>query len=328
MVEQVIKATERELLEDLLNTQEASVRRSFAQFLQDIRSDRALRMVRTQLEQGNIEGAMRIADSYIVRMGNVIPELVRSSGNAAMAQLAEQVGAAAVGVGFNAAYPAAAALMRQNRLEFITNITQQTRDALRPILTEALNTGQGPVAASRLFRQFIGLNRPQTLAARAFRRALEQGATDALDYALRDRRFDRTLERAVATEAPLTKEQIDRMVERYIQRALALRAETIARTESTRALAQAQDIATQQIIEKTGIDPSRVVRVWGATMDKRTRDTHRELDGQERGLTVPFDSPSGAKLMYPGDPTAPAAEVINCRCVIINRIKPPQRSAS
>jgi hypothetical protein len=45
------------------------------------------------------------------------------------------------------------------------------------------------------------------------------------------------------------------------------------------------------------------------------------MDGQERGLNEPFDSPSGAQLMYPGDPDAPAEEVINCRCAVLISFK-------
>ena len=78
------------------------------------------------------------------------------------------------------------------------------------------------------------------------------------------------------------------------------------------------------MLEKTGIDPSLVERTWAATMDKRTRDTHWDMNGQVRGMNIPFDSPSGAKLLFPGDPTAPAAEVINCRCVLLTRIKRPE----
>ena len=37
----------------------------------------------------------------------------------------------------------------------------------------------------------------------------------------------------------------------------------------------------------------------------------------------PFESPSGALLMYPVDPSAPAAEVINCQCQLTTRVMRP-----
>lgn len=54
-------------------------------------------------------------------------------------------------------------------------------------------------------------------------------------------------------------------------------------------------------------------KVWLATMDPRTRDTHFAADGQR----VPFAQPfmvGGFPANVPGDPTLPARERIQCRC--------------
>lgn len=52
---------------------------------------------------------------------------------------------------------------------------------------------------------------------------------------------------------------------------------------------------------------------WQATLDARVRDTHRDADAQLRGLYEPF-TVGGHALQFPGDPTGPPEEVINCRC--------------
>lgn len=60
-------------------------------------------------------------------------------------------------------------------------------------------------------------------------------------------------------------------------------------------------------------------KVWLATHDHRTRYTHaRETgaDGQRVGLLEPFKVGQGL-LMFPGDPTGPPEEVIQCRCSIL-----------
>ena len=57
-------------------------------------------------------------------------------------------------------------------------------------------------------------------------------------------------------------------------------------------------------------------KVWLATMDPRTRDTHFASDGQR----VPFDQPfivGGFPGMVPGDPALPAQERIQCRCTFL-----------
>ncbi len=59
-----------------------------------------------------------------------------------------------------------------------------------------------------------------------------------------------------------------------------------------------------------------VSKVWLATEDERTRDTHVDANGQEVPLNEYFDV-GGFPLMYPGDPDGPDEEVINCRCTLI-----------
>ena len=59
---------------------------------------------------------------------------------------------------------------------------------------------------------------------------------------------------------------------------------------------------------------------WDATLDKRTRETHRILDGQfvaeDEDFTV-----NGMHIKYPGDPDAPPELVYNCRCALVGRVK-------
>ncbi len=55
-------------------------------------------------------------------------------------------------------------------------------------------------------------------------------------------------------------------------------------------------------------------KVWIATPDIRTRHAHFVMDGQEVPTDEPFIDGWGYELMYPGDPSAPAKTVYNCRC--------------
>lgn len=51
---------------------------------------------------------------------------------------------------------------------------------------------------------------------------------------------------------------------------------------------------------------------WMATLDGRTRDSHRDLDGER----VPYDEPFSNGLMFPADPQGAGREVWNCRCTM------------
>lgn len=87
----------------------------------------------------------------------------------------------------------------------------------------------------------------------------------------------------------------------------------IARTEAHRIQCKATADAQRKAKEK-GAD---VVKQWCATLDDRTRDTHRQLDGQIRELDEAFEV-AGKKAMQPGGFGDPA-EDCNCRCALLQR---------
>ncbi len=89
----------------------------------------------------------------------------------------------------------------------------------------------------------------------------------------------------------------------------------IARTEGHRIQQQSQ-LDTLNTAKDKGAD---VVKQWDSTLDGRTRETHRLLDGQIREVDEPFES-AGMKSMYPGGFGRPS-EDCNCRCCMLQRAK-------
>jgi hypothetical protein len=88
------------------------------------------------------------------------------------------------------------------------------------------------------------------------------------------------------------------------------RSRVIARTESH----ASANAATQEAAKATGL---AMQKEWVSSSGARTRDDHRDADGQ----TVPLDMPfvvGGEELMYPGDPRGSAEQVINCRCASVH----------
>ncbi|MBQ8279497.1 MAG: hypothetical protein IJZ23_06925 [Roseburia sp.] len=87
----------------------------------------------------------------------------------------------------------------------------------------------------------------------------------------------------------------------------------IARTEGHRIQCKASMDACNKAKSK-GAD---VVKQWDASLDKRTRDSHAQIDGEIKELDEKFSN----GLMYPGDPSGSAGEVINCRCALLQRAR-------
>ena len=82
----------------------------------------------------------------------------------------------------------------------------------------------------------------------------------------------------------------------------------IARTESTTAANHGINMGAES-------SDYEVAKFWINTKDKRTRRTHLLMSKELIAINQPF-MVGGTAMMYPGDPSAPASEVVNCRCVM------------
>ena len=87
----------------------------------------------------------------------------------------------------------------------------------------------------------------------------------------------------------------------------------IARTEGHRIQVQGAIDACYKA-KDIGAD---VVKQWDSTLDSKTRKSHQDVDGEIRELDEAFSN----GLMFPGDPAGGAAEVVNCRCALLERAR-------
>ncbi len=87
----------------------------------------------------------------------------------------------------------------------------------------------------------------------------------------------------------------------------------VARTESLSAYNGGTNDAFTVMGEELG---ETYEKVWLATLDHRTRDTHFVADGQRVAFGMPFIV-GGFPGMVPGDPELPASERIQCRCTFL-----------
>ena len=86
----------------------------------------------------------------------------------------------------------------------------------------------------------------------------------------------------------------------------------IARTEGHRI----QQEATYNLQARAKEKGAKIFKQWDSTLDKKTRPTHRELDGQMIGVNDYFHSSGGGKALYPGGFGDPK-EDCNCRCCLV-----------
>lgn len=92
-------------------------------------------------------------------------------------------------------------------------------------------------------------------------------------------------------------------------------ARTVAHTERTRVQGQARYESLKELNRSIG-HRRKWRKEWIARADEKTRDTHAGLSGTVEYVERYFVTSEGNRLLYPGDPNAPAKEIIGCRCYI------------
>ena len=131
----------------------------------------------------------------------------------------------------------------------------------------------------------------------------------------KDMAWNRRLIANQITQGVLLGESIPKIAKRMqdvtgANRAAAVR---LART-STTAAENAGRVDSYRRAQSLGIE---LKQEWLATLDGRTRSSHRKLDGEKVEVGEKFSN--GCR--YPGDPEAPYAETCNCRCTLIAAVE-------
>lgn len=326
---------ERKRLRELLAGSELTFRMTIERFITRVQSEPVMGAILEALERGNQSAALSIVQEHVEAMGASVSEVFVDVGRQTADELtAQAVSTGAVGRGagggalggftphaaiaFDPTYPRAAELMRRETLTFVQQLTDAQIESTREAIAISFEQGLGTDQTVRAIRQSIGLTQYQARIVGNYERQLRIGSSAALDRQLRDRRYDRSVARAA--EKPLTDAQINRMVDAYRRRFVDFRSETIARTEATRVTSLAREEAYRQTADRLNIGHNRIIRIWNATEDSRTRDWHESMDGQEAAIGQDFVDGKGNRLMYPGDSKAPPETIINCRCALTMRI--------
>lgn len=309
---------------------ETKARKAFLAAIQDIRDRATLRRIRDALAAGNVEAAIRavgVESAAFQAFQAAIVEAYTASGAMQVNSMVwRDPGMNKVVVRWDFDNPSARMWLEDLSSTRITgNLVQQQISLIRTTISEGFSLGRGPSDIARDIigrigangsRQggIIGLTDQQGQFVRNMRYYLENDPSRALQMTRRDRRFDKLIK----SGKPLTKEQINRAVTSYENKMLALRGETIARTEVANAVSAARYEATRQGIEKSGIDPRFVVKKWfhsGPAANGAERDDHAALNRTEvQGLDTPFMVGGYIAMQYPHDPNAPVEQLANCRC--------------
>lgn len=319
------------------------VRAAFLRSLADLKSSAQISVIVGHLEKGNIDAAMlalNLNPAFFQPLDEVLRQVYRQGGADALARLpriADPLGGAVV-ARFGGRNPRAEAWLAEQSSRLITGpkgIIEEIRRNIRPVLVAGMEAGANPRttalsvvgrvnrATGRREGGLIGLTDNQIQWTQNAYAQLRSGDPAELQAYLgrkaRDRRFDPLVRKAIREGKPVPADKARKMMVRYEARLLKYRGDVIARTETLRSLNASQDEALRELVGDGKLKPTQVKRIWDASGDSRTRDSHRAAEETSRanpsGLEEGFQV-GGYTLKYPGDPNGPASETIQCRCVV------------
>lgn len=328
-------------IEELIEGWAPRLSRAFLDAIRRIASEVRISTIAELLERGDVDGALREVGLDPVafrRLEGGIEQAFEDGGDFTMGRIPalRQPDGHRLNILFDLRNPRAEQWLREESSTLVREIVADQRVSIRQHLVAGMETGINPrtVALDLVGRKnretgqreggVIGLTAAQEGWVRSFSARLASGdpaeMTAALGMKLRDKRFDRTIAKAIREGTSIPAAKVADMVRAYRARALKHRGDAVGRTEALRALNASQVEAFEQAIEAGQVNEAAVTKVWHTAADERVRTTHRLLNGRRAGFRAVFVSPSGAQLRYPGDPAAPAAETVQCRCWMNIRI--------
>lgn len=329
---EIAKATdaeERRRLEALTGRLSRDMQRVFLDAIERLSDRIDVREIIRLLNEDRVAEAIQVVNAAMVSnglspVGAAVTDGVLIAGRATVEAIRQIRSLSNIEVAFRLTNPRTMEFLQRYEMGLIREMTDEALANVRRVITAGVEDGRNPRDIARDVRAHIGLTRYQSQIVQNYRRNLQQLDRRALGRELRDRRYDKIVGRAIEGDAPLPADKIEQLVRAYERRWLKHRAETIARTEALRSLNIGNHEAWTQAAETGQFPESKIVRKWVYTTDARTRDWHRNiprLNPGGVGLREPFKSDLGP-IMHPGDPSAPPANTINCRCTCIIRYQP------
>jgi hypothetical protein len=331
----------RERLEQLVSELTPMLRAAFMDAIEDIRSNIVLRRVVERLERGDIIGAiaaMHLEEAAFRPLDEAIRQAFNGGGVATIEQMPtlRDPNGHQIVIRWDARNLAAEEWLREHSATLVRNIIADQQAAIRAALAEGLARGDNPTRSAlnivgrvnrvtgRREGGILGLTAQQAAYVDSARQELLSGDPVAmrnyLERARRDKRFDRTVIKALKDGKPLSADTVGRIVGRYSDGLLKLRADTIALHETFSALGASRDIAFRQQIEAGRVQAQHVTKTWRHTPQEHPRAQHVAMQGQVVPFDQSFTAPDGTLIRYPHAPGTPTRHTIGCKCFAEYRI--------
>jgi SPP1 gp7 family putative phage head morphogenesis protein len=236
------------------------------------------------IENDDLSGAENLIGSIDIKsIEDIFKEIFEASGNVAMKSIIRKQ---AVGISFDLLNPRAIAFIKKHTAELVTNVSDENKQAIRAIIQRAFEEGGHPMIQAKRIINYIGLTEKQANAVENFyQRQINQGVKQSI---------------------------AESQTEKYADRLLQYRAQTIAQTETMRASNEGEREGWRQEVDAGVINENEWERESVATDDEYTCEFCLDMDGKRAPINGTY--PGGVE----GPPYHP-----NCRCteILVEREK-------
>ncbi len=255
------------------------VKRSFLTAVASTQDEMVMAQVSEALARGDLAAAEGLINwttfaAEMAAIQQVALELVREAGKLTAEDLSEESG---IKLTFDLLNPRAVEHLQTHGAELVTQVTEETKAAIRSILQAGFEAGEGVDQLAKKVRAYIGLTQRQAQAVEnLYARLVAEGKAPGW---------------------------IEGQAEAYRQRLLDYRAEMIARTETISAASEGQREAWRQAVDGGLVTGEEYERVWIVTPDDRLCDECAGMENQR----APIDGTYQGEIK--GPPLHPS-----CRC--------------
>lgn len=259
---------------------EGQFRSAFLAEVAKISSSKALKELLADIESGDFTAG----DSIDARLNRIefdtakLNELARKAMGTSARLTGKSV--SAIAPAFDVTNPEVVAIARNMGIELSTNLTKTAKENIRKVIQSAVEGNINRATASKKIRQYVGL-----IPAHA----------DAVD-----RYYDTMLMDGV--KASIARKRADK----YAERLLKYRSDTIARTEIARAVGEGQTQMWKQL-RNENIIPPEARRIWITATDERVCPVCGPMNGVEADIDGFWDTDKGPVEF-------PSLTHPNCRC--------------
>lgn len=326
------------------------MRRAFQQAVAGLYSSVDWRALLNALRNGDVEGAvaaLRIEPAAFTGLfqSHQAAYFAGATETVATLTISGVPRTAAAGIRFDMTNPRAESWLATQSSARVTQISEDTRNAVRETITAGYAQGRGPrdIATDIAGRVVDGRRQGGVLGLDSGRSHRYMAVTDGMKTAegvqgLVVRHSDGRLSLRYKVNADTEKRILAAyrrgeavpeggqkiIAERLKNAYLKSRADTVAQLETAQAVMAGRREEWAQVLERLGRDASDVTKTWQhGSGGEDPRPAHVAMNGTSvQGLDTPFTFNDGSTLQYAHDPNGAAKDVIHCTCDTTFRLMP------